>query len=270
MYDQHLHTTISMDGKMTMEEACRRAFELGLEGICFTEHQEYGATAQKAAGEAPGYLIDEDLYAAGFREVQARWAGSLWLGKGVELGLRPDALDFDREYVKDRPLDLVLGSCHSVDGLELYGGEYCAGKTQAEAYHGYLACLHEMVEAFADFDVLGHLDLVRRNDCYPDREMPLSEYGAEIDAVLETLIRRGQGIEINAGGYRYGMDSANPSLEIVRRYRQLGGEIVTCGSDSHYVKTLGGSLDLAYQTAREAGFRYVAVFRGRRPQFCRI
>ena len=48
----------------------------------------------------------------------------------------------------------------------------------------------------------------------------------------------GKGIELNTGGFKYGLGHPNPCEDIIKRYKELGGEIITLGSDAHKCESL--------------------------------
>ena len=94
--------------------------------------------------------------------------------------------------------------------------------------------------------------------------------GEILDEILRTLIRKNVGIELNTGGYHYGLGEPNPCVNIIRRYRELGGEIITIGADAHTPDKIGYAFDKAADVLRECGFSYYAVFKNRRPVFHKL
>ena len=102
---------------------------------------------------------------------------------------------------------------------------------------------------------------------YPEKTVSYDEFREELEAILDLLIEKGKGLEVNSSGYRYGLDSPHPNLAILKRYREKGGRIVTLGSDAHQTDQLGAGLAEAAELLREAGFSEYAVFRERRPVF---
>ena len=105
---------------------------------------------------------------------------------------------------------------------------------------------------------------------YDDNSLKYEEYSDLIDACLKSLIEKGKGIEVNTSGFRYGINGTYPSLTILKRYKELGGEIITAGSDSHKPEDTADHIDYAYSLIKEAGFKYVSVFRKQKPEFVAI
>ena len=81
--------------------------------------------------------------------------------------------------------------------------------------------------------------------------------------MLRALAEQGLTLEINTSGVRQpGCGITHPNLPIVRRFRELGGERITIGADAHRPADVGADLETAAAIAKEAGFRYQAIFFG--------
>ena len=235
----------------------------GLTGVAFTEHGEW-----YPGDEAYGYL-DLNAYFAEIDAARAHLASGrgqdngFALLSGIELG-NPHEFPEEVGSLLDRyPFDLVIGSVHWIDNLP--GWERPIFESgMPPAYRRYFEELLAMVEV-AEFDVLGHLDLVRRDswDLFGET-LALDPYAEMIDAVLRRLIADGRGIEINTSALRKGLPEPVPGSAMVRRYRELGGEILVIGSDAHRPEHLGYGFSVARDVALAAGFKRVARFEQRR------
>ena len=117
------------------------------------------------------------------------------------------------------------------------------------------------------FDSYGHLDYVVRYGPARNLNYSYEAYQDLIDPILKTLIEKGKGLECNTGGLRYGLGHPNPCEDILRRYRQLGGEILTIGSDAHSPEQVGYGFQTASRLLAACGFRYYTVFHRRKPEF---
>lgn len=118
------------------------------------------------------------------------------------------------------------------------------------------------MECFRDYSVLGHLDLIRRYDPFA-RETGPYPFGRVRDLVAEILrrvVEDGKGIEVNTSGIRYGLGDFQPAREVLELYRDLGGTVVTVGSDSHRPEHLGSYLRRAYRELEGLGFAGVWTF----------
>ena len=152
----------------------------------------------------------------------------------------------------------------AVSGMDLYGKDFHRQKTKKAAYTEYLQELLSCIKEFTSFNVLGHVDLVRRYGSYKDNSMKHADFGDLLDLIFEELISTGKGLELNTSGFRYKLQSTMPDLNILKRYREMGGEILTIGSDAHSPHHVAEYFDFASDLARKAGLRYITRFTGNR------
>ncbi len=255
-YDYHCHSSISFDGSTPIAEICALVIAAGGSGVTFTEHIE-------CSQDSPiGGLPDWQQY---YQEIELsrQLFPDFAIGMGVEAGWQPLMQPQTEAAVKAGNYDFVLGSLHFIDDLPIFNGTFSAGKTLTQAYNEYFAALLAAVSEMEDFDVLAHIDLIRRDQQLPQVNFVYDDYAEYLDPLLKQLIERGKGLEINTGGWRCGCYEAHPAPEILRRYKQLGGEIITCGSDSHVPRSLFYRIKDGYQLIEEAGFKYISLFEQR-------
>ena len=174
-----------------------------------------------------------------------------------------------RGDLKRRPFDFVLGSIHFVDDLDVYFEEYWAGKTVFQAERRYLEATLECVQIHEDYDVLAHLPYIAKTRCHPaPRCVPYAEHRELIDEILKILVAKGKGLEMNSSG----VDRTGgflPTADVVRRLRELGGEIVTIGSDDHKSDRVGQYSKAACDILKDI-FGYVCTFEDRKPIFHKL
>lgn len=257
--DYHIHSNHSMDGRQTIAEACRAALAAGLDEVCFTDHIEFGHPD-------PGTDVPPDMDARA-RDLEAARAAfpQLTIRSGIEIGDNPACHDRIRAWLKQYPVDFLLLSMHLIDGVDPYyepgmaRESYFAGKTRAQAYRLYAECRVRQLQSWRpeEYDSLAHFGFVCKFAPYPPQTRPFVWQDApdEIDAALAILAQSGKALEINTSGWKV---TAEPiaSESIVRRFRELGGEFVTFGSDSHTADYVGFRLAQARALARRCGFRY--------------
>lgn len=261
MFDYHMHSTVSFDGHDTPERMVRAALDAGLREICFTDHIDHEEGVEKEI-----MVFDQQVYNAAYDHLQTE---GLKIRRGMEYGLKPHNQAQFREDLKRRDFDFVLGSVHFVDVLDVYLEPYWAGKTVAEAYREFLEVTLQCVRAHEDFDVLGHLTFISKCRANPTKELlRYTDHREIVDEILKELVRKGKGMEMNTSG----MDRCGgylPTADFFRRFKELGGEIVTVGSDAHTFDRVG-------QYSREACailkdiFGYVCTFEGRKPIFHKL
>lgn len=276
--DLHTHTNFSPDAKSAPEEMCERAIELGLAKYAITDHCDVNFWER---AEDDG-VRDFDMYGSGEyapasiaaqTALKEKYAGRLDLLCGIELGQPLQNIEKAEQIMADKRLDFIIGSHHQNAGQDdFYWIEYDKSDSY-EIYallEDYFTQMYEMCRR-GGFDVLGHLTYPLRYIC--------GEYGIQIDLrrfddiiaeIFRTLIGGGMGIEINTSGLRQKYGRALPDLGFVKLYRELGGEIITLGSDAHCSADLGKGIAQGAEIARQAGFRYTAYFKARRAEFIKL
>ncbi len=262
--DFHMHTTLSTDGKSDMADMIHSAASMGFQSICFTEHNDY----DNPIGETPDFfVVDTDAYYARYCELK-NIEPDLDVYFGVELGISQDNHEYFNEYTKKYPFDFIIGSSHYVGNLDPYTKEYYDSFESEEAAHlKYFETELECAKLFDTFDVYGHLDYALRYGPTRDLSFTYDKYADILDELLKTLISKGKGIEINSAGFRKGMIGPNPAESIIKRYKELGGEIITVGSDAHHISELGADFDKAEAVLERCGFKYYTIFKERKPEF---
>lgn len=260
--DTHMHTHFSGDSDAPMADMVQAAIDRGLDGVCFTDHYDYDYP-----DEPELFLLDFDRYRQETDALRQQYADRIPIYFGVELGLQPHLAEHNRNIVQSYPFDFVIGSSHVVHGKDPYYSAYYEGRPEAAAYLEYFTSILENLQAGADFDVYGHLDYVVRYGPNKNAGYSYGQYAPVIDEILRTLIAEGKGIEVNTGGLAHGLGHPNPTEDILRRYRELGGEILTVGSDAHTPERVGADFARLPAILRSAGFSYYTVFEGRKPRF---
>ncbi len=264
MKDSHVHTKISHDGKSTIDEYLNFASRVGVDEITFTEHwDDYTGldTHLKTLDVADYYLEylskkNDDLVKTNF---------------GIEIGLQPDIIDNVKKVVSLYPFDFIIGSSHITCKKDMaMDKSFFDGYTRREAYLRYFKEVLENIRLYDEFDVYGHLDYVVRYGGYNDTKIDYQEFKDILDEILINLVRKDKGIEINTSGLRYGLGSVHPNIDILRRYKELGGKIVTIGSDAHNIVDLASNFDIAFDILESVGFDNVTIYHNRRPDFIKL
>jgi len=274
LIDYHIHSTFSEDGRSTPEECARAAAARSLSGIIFTEHLEFVPPPDlEEPTYVPSRVLPAGEYLAAVESLRGVWRGRLSVGLGAELGLEGHNLDALPAYLATSSVafDLVLGSLHAVRGSLVQCPEYVDPLGPPGAAQLYFERLLVGVRRAAELkacDVVGHLDLVKR--CESFGPFRLADHRDLVEDLLRTIVGAGLGVEVNTSGYRQAPGEPYPGLETLRLYRDLGGEIVTIGSDSHSAATVGLESARALDFVRAAGFRYITLFRARQPRFVPI
>ena len=253
LVDLHIHTTLSCDGHCTINEVCRKAIEIGLETICFTEHLDLDPND-------PGYgFLDYEAYSARADQARERYASHLTILKGIEADYQSRFEGQLRDWLSDKQLDLVLGSVHYVDGVTL-SEELVRSRDLDELYGAYLEEVRLSAESGL-FDVIGHLDYVKKYTGDASYLESSDRLGAALEATLQSIINNGAALEVSTKGLVAKSRDYRPSLDIVRLYRDLGGRKITIGSDAHDTRVLGTGVAALSQLTQKMGLEVTA--RGR-------
>jgi len=261
MFDYHMHTVVSFDGHDRGIDMAKAALGAGLKEICFTDHLDYDPLDKMGV-----LAFDTDVYN---REYDSLELPGLKIRRGMEFGMTPQNRPQFLKDLRRRDFDFVLGSIHFVDDLDVYFQEYWDGKSVFRAEQRYLESTLECVRIHEDFDVLAHLTYIAKARCHPaPRPVPFEEHREIIEEILKVLVAKGKGLEMNSSGVdRCG--SFLPSADMVRRFRELGGEIVTIGSDAHAAKRVGQYSFDACEILKDI-FGYVCTFEDRKPIFHKL
>ncbi|MBE6014076.1 MAG: histidinol-phosphatase HisJ family protein [Lachnospiraceae bacterium] len=262
--DYHMHTEFSSDSNEPVENMIKRSIESGIKNICITDHYDLDYPHDP---EEDDFVFDTDKYFVQLNELKDKYKDKINLHIGVELGLQPHLMDRLRTYTNKYPFDFVIGSSHLVHGIDPYYPAFFEGRSYHEALMEYFESISENLDVFDDFDVYGHIDYVIR---YVPGEKPVlnySEFGDILDSILERIIEKGHGIELNTAGFYHNTDHPNPHEDVIRRYRQLGGDIITIGADAHGTQHIGYGFNKARDILLDCGFSYYTIFENRQPVY---
>lgn len=267
--DYHLHSSFSGDSDTPMEKMILRGIELGLTQMCFTEHNDFDYPV--TASEPEGFFeLNPDAYLYDLLCLKEKYAGRIRILFGVELGLQPHLARKNAAFAKAHDYDFIIASSHLCGGRDPFYPSFYEGRTQEEAYREYFTSILDNLRVYSNFDVYGHLDYVVRYGPKKDEGYSYEAYRDIFDAILTRLIDMEKGIEINTKQLAKGLREANPCAGVLRRYRELGGEIVTVGSDAHKPEQIAACFDRAADILKDCGFRYYATFEKRSPSFHKL
>ena len=265
--DYHLHTDHSGDSTAPMETQIRAGLARGLRYMCFTDHYDPDFPYANNPDVTPGtFELDYDRCRNDFLNMKDKYEGRIALRFGIELGLQPHLGSFLASYTGSHEFDFIIGSNHLCAGFDPYYPDFLYSRTQEEALKMYLEDTLVNIRVFPDIDSCGHLDYVARY--LPDREQIYSyrAFSDLIDPILEELIERGIALEVNTAPLTKGLPYFNPLPDILSRYREMGGELITVGSDAHVPERIAGRFEETAGILRSLGFKYYTIYKERKPQ----
>ena len=270
--DMHMHTWFSTDSEACPRDMADEAVRKGLKTICFTDHFDKDDLEWGEEG-----IFDVDAYFVEMQKLQEEYAGQLNIRIGIELGLRTYLKDYYEELTKKYPFDFVIGSVHNVpykkdaEGNILYtdpaAEKLFTDRTDKKAYRLMMETTLENVRTSDCFQTLGHLDYVVRYGKSREKEYSYTDYADIIDEILKLLIEKEKGLEVNSAGLKYGLPFAHPHPDVLKRYRELGGEIITIGADAHKPEHIAYDFAKAEEILKSCGFKYYTEFFEQKPVF---
>lgn len=265
LWDTHMHSQYSGDSETPQDAMVQAAIQKNLDGICFTDHLDIDYP-----DDPDLFLLDLPNYTASVNALASQYEGRFPIRLGIELGLQPHLAALHADILEQYPFDFVIGSSHVVHGFDPYYPKFYEGRSEEECYREYFESILENIQAFDGFDVYGHIDYVVRYGPNRNEQYSYQKYSDVIDAILSLLIKKGKGIEINTGGFKYGLGHPNPTEEIIARYHELGGEIITIGADAHKPEHVAFDFEKVPDILKSAGFQYFTVFKDRKPEFIKL
>ena len=229
--DYHVHSHFSEDTDFPMELEIQKAIKLGMDELCFTEHSDY---------DVPTVVnCDYDAYFEEMEKMKDKYKGQITLKTGIEFGIQTHTTKAYEETFRQYPFDFVIFSCHQVENKEYWRQEPQEGKTQLEYNRRYY---QEILDVVKDL----------------------------IEQIFEVVIADGKGIELNTSSRAYKLKSLMPSKEILKLYHDMGGKIITIGSDAHNADRIGDCVMESQKILKDIGFDGIYTFEKMKPEFHRF
>lgn len=270
--DYHVHTEFSDDSIYQIEDVVKDAIALHMDEICITDHVDYGVKDDWDSGREILYRNGEPLanvdyprYMAEIARLGRLYGGEITIKAGMEFGVQVHTIPKFESLFSRYPFDFIILSIHQVEDKEFWTQDFQKGRTQQEYNERYYEEMLQVIQMYKNYSVLGHMDLITRYD--ENGVYPFEKIEPIISEILRIVIEDGKGIELNTSYHRYGLKDATPSVNILKRYRELGGDIITIGSDSHSAGQLGAYIENAKQLLKSLGFHYFCTYDKMRPVY---
>lgn len=289
--DCHVHSRFSSDSETPVEAMIEEAIKRNFSYFYLTDHMDYEFPVYKNGMD---FLFDPEEYFYILGNLKEKYAGKIEIRPSIELGLKPYLGDAYRKLLKDYPFDFVIGSTHLVDDLDPYNETYWEGCSEKHALEAYFEMVIKNIKAFPEINSCGHLDYairyapsvkrvtVQMNELLKQgKKCTLADmdslvhyhykdYADYLDEALKLLIHHGIALEVNTAGYAKGLGQPNPQPEVLKRYKELGGELLTIGSDGHVPEYYAYGFEQAEELLKGLGFRYYTIFKQRKPEMIRF
>lgn len=255
MQDLHMHCKFSFDSHTNPEENIKSCINNNIKIMAFTDHID--KYCQKNADDM---TFDLDDYFSTINLLREKYKKDIKILTGVEIGIAYENKDIINKIIKDNPFDFIIGSIHAVEFVDVWGQRKIIEKDPINSFRKYYSYMIDSVKAIKDFSVLGHIDYIDRYINDKSLIPKYESYEDLIEKLLKELIDTNRGIEVNTAGFRNNLPHANPKDNILTKYKLMGGDIITLGSDSHTPNTCGYMIDETIKHIKDLGFNHISYF----------
>lgn len=257
--DYHTHTRFSFDGDpaATHDAMCRRALEVGLTDIAFTDHCDVNAEEENLY-DAP---YDADTAFTAMMEVKEKYKGRLNVVCGIELGNPHQYPARARAVLDAHPYEFVIGSLHNLrDVPDFYLMNY-GEMSEGLIRRLFDRALDETIETaqFAGITTVGHVTYMHRYITQAGKPFCFKPYYEKLEHLFRTVIDRDIALELNLSTLWKGLGITMPTMELLKLYTDCGGKLITVGTDAHAPQNLGKALRKGYAILETAGFHEVVT-----------
>lgn len=237
----------------------------GLKGISITDHYDLDPPKGVRA-----YNFDPLDQQNEIDEVK-KPNNSLQIFKGIEVGIQPSSMDRIKSFLDRYNFDVIVASAHFVNGQDPFSGNYYKSLDWKEAYRNYLISIDQSISDFRNFDILGHFDYIVRYSPYTQKTLEYAHFQDILDGILRKLANWGKALEINTNTYRFRYGTyVKLDIGVLKRFKELGGEFITLGSDAHDVERVGEDFDAFRSIIKSAGFNYITHFNKRQHSLTKL
>ena len=258
--DFHTHTDFSSDSKQDIKELILYASKLEIKYLAITDHFDNGSIYVPA-----GKQLDIKKYfdtVSSYKSFAKEHNVDLIIG--IEMGYVPLKNSQNADIINTYNFDYVINSVHEVQGLDCYFKDYHKGKDRYTSYNEYFKIISDSIDAPYYYSTIGHLGYVIRKAPYQPKEYQYSKFREILDEILIKIIKKEKILEVNTSTEGL-TDKVIPSLEVIKRYYELGGKLITFGSDAHSILRLGEQRDYVSEMLKEIGFKNLILGKNRKP-----
>ncbi len=261
LWNNHMHCEFSGDSEAPMKDMIEESIKANMYGITFTDHLDLDYYHEPnrfdldidSYRKCYGVLTNNKFYNNSF-EV-------LW---GIELGLQTHLAKKHNEIISKYNFDFVIGSTHQVNKMDPYYPEYFNEYGIKGGVRKFFEETAANIESFKNFDSYGHLDYIIR---YSDeaKKLAYEDYCDIVYDILKLLIENDKALEINTGAFKFGLLEPNPCIATIKKYKDLGGKLITLGSDAHKTEQINVGYDKIVNILKDCGFNSYFVYKNRKP-----
>lgn len=258
MNDHHVHSNFSGDCKTKMEDMVTSAIDKRLDSICITDHLDIDYMDSSCPKEM--FLFDPKLYLNEIDNLKNIYQSKIKLYSGIEIGIQPHLCSTLDSLFPINQFEFKILSLHTSKKNDLHNGDFFKEKSSKAAYIDFFEDLYYSIKNYSNYNVIGHINLIDRYSNYILEKVDFNCYSDLIENILKEIISNGKGLEINTSSFRYNMKDTLPSKNILKLYKDLGGEIIVFGSDSHTTSALGGNYNESIESLKSLNYKYISYY----------
>ncbi len=252
----------SHDSQTDPQEMILTAIKNGLDYIAFTDHCDKDLVIVKEFNYVP--QIDLPTRFELLQQLKQKYADKIYVAIGLECGYIKQADPLYKSILQQYSTDVIINSIHLIQQEDCYFQSYFDKRSQYEAYDIYLDAVRESLDCDYDYDIVGHIGYVSRKASYPNKYFSYQQFPQKLDDILSTIILKEKALEINTHSKGTESDFL-PTLDIIKRYKQLGGKLLTFGSDSHNCQRIAEKFDIVKEMLKQIGFDTIYKYVNHQP-----
>lgn len=235
LVDYHVHSKYSCDGKSTIFEMCRKAVDLKIAEIGFSEHVDFDPQ-NRCFG-----FFNYGKYTSEIENARETFKDQIIVRKGVEIDYQHCFENEIERWLKDKEFDFTIGSVHYLNH-EFISRPLVARKDLRELYDVYFDEVEHSIESGL-FDVVGHFDLIGRYIGNRRSELNSFNFWEKAKTVLEKIVESNLYLEINSKGLREECRDTMPGRKLIDEFVRDGGKLISLGSDAHSTNEIGNGIE---------------------------
>ena len=264
MQDLHLHSEFSFDSYTDPEENIKAAIKNKVKIMAFTDHMDNFCQNDR------DIFFDLEKYFSTIYKFREKYKNQIKILAGVEVGLACENADKINQFIDENPFDFIIGSIHAVEFKDIWSNRKIIEENPKYYFRKYYQYMLESIKSCKNFSVLGHIDYIDRytkdKSVIPD----FSFYEDLIEEILKELVKTNRGFEYNTAGFRNDLTHANPKDKILEKYKNLGGNIITLGSDSHFPDTISYKINDGIKHLKHLGYKNISYFENKKEKIIEI
>lgn len=257
--DCHSHSSFSSDSSTPVEAMIEKAISLGFRHFYLTDHMDFDFPENE---QGLDFIFNPSNYFETLSKLKLSYQDKIEIRIGIELGLKPTKSVRTQvtKLLHDYSFDLIIGSTHLVDDLDPFHRKYWMEQSEEQALMRFFEATYENIKTFPEVNVLGHLDYAIRYSPSKGATFNYKTYQSILDKILHFIIENNIALEVNTAGFKHGLNKPNPGPDVIKRYLEFGGNMISIGSDGHVPEYYGYKFDETKKILLDLGVSDYTIF----------